>query len=67
MQMGQLADLTVEEGAALALLGRGMPGEPHVKVGDQLAPTPEHEGRSLWLSRLPELAVTTASARAEDP
>jgi DNA-binding transcriptional MerR regulator len=37
MQVGQLADLAVAEGAALALGGGGPPGAPHVKVGDQLA------------------------------
>jgi hypothetical protein len=37
MQVGQLADLPVVQRAALALVGGGLAGEPHVKVGDQLS------------------------------
>ena len=37
MQVGELANLAVEEGAALALGLGGLAVEPHVEVGDQLA------------------------------
>ena len=37
VQAGQLDDVAGVEGAAFALLGRGLTGVPHEVVGDQLA------------------------------
>jgi hypothetical protein len=42
VQVGQLADLAVEERAALALGLGGLAGVPHVEVDDQLAASLEH-------------------------
>jgi hypothetical protein len=42
MQVGEFANLAVEEGAALALGLGGLAVEPHVEVGDQLAAPFEH-------------------------
>ena len=42
VEVGQLADLAVEERAPLALVRRGLAVVPHVEVHDQLAPALEH-------------------------
>ena len=41
VQIAQLVDVARVEGAALALLRRGLAGMPHVEVGDQLGPALE--------------------------
>jgi hypothetical protein len=48
VQVGQLADLAVEERAAPALIGSWLAGVPHVVVHDELAATLEHLQERDW-------------------
>jgi hypothetical protein len=55
MQVGQFANLTVEESTALALAASGMTRVPHVIVDDQLLASLENlqeRDRSVWAEKL---------------